>query len=69
MESIQRVIKQLTNDIIDIKKNKGEGNKPFNPFMKKRTYSAPQIPPISRINIEYYAMDSFCHTHHENHYE
>ena len=35
MESMQRVIKQLTNEIIDLKKNKGEGNKPFNPFLKK----------------------------------
>ena len=69
MESMLRVIKQLTNDIIDLKKNKGEGKKPFKPFMKKRTNSAPQIPPTSGINIEYYAMDNYCHTHHANHYE
>jgi hypothetical protein len=37
MKNMQRVIKQLTNDIIDRKKNKGEGKKPFKPFMKKRT--------------------------------
>ena len=29
MESMQRVIKKLTNEIIDLKKNKGEGKKPF----------------------------------------
>ena len=29
MASMQRVIKQLMNDIIDLKKNKGEGKKPF----------------------------------------
>jgi hypothetical protein len=45
MESMQRVIKKFTNDIIDLKKNKGEGKKPFNPFMKKRIDSSPQIPP------------------------
>ena len=41
MESMQRVIKQLINDIIDLKKNKGEAKKPFKPFMKKRTDSVP----------------------------
>ena len=41
MASMQIVIKQITNDIIDLKKNKGEGNKHFNPFMKKRTNSDP----------------------------
>ena len=59
MASVQRVLKQITNELIDLKKNKGEGKKPFKPFMKKRTYSAPQIPPTSGINIEYYAMDKF----------
>jgi hypothetical protein len=34
MESMQRVIKKLTNDIIDLNKNKGEGKKPFKPFNK-----------------------------------
>ena len=37
MAGMQRVIKKLTNDTIDLKKNKGEGNKPFKPFMKRRT--------------------------------
>ena len=58
MESMQRFIKNLTNDIINLKKNKGEGKKPFKRFMKKRIDSTPQIPPISGINIEYYAMDN-----------
>ena len=69
MESIQIVIKKPTNDIINLKKNKGEGKKPFKPFMKNRTYFAPQIPPTSGINIEYYAMDNYCHTHHANSFE
>ena len=69
MESMQRVIKKLMNDIIDLKKNKGEGMKPLKPFMNKMTYYAPQIPPTSSINIEDYAIDNFYHTHHENHSE
>ena len=67
--SMKRVIKQLTNDIIDLKKNIGEGKKPFKLFMKKRTYFVPQLPPTLGINIENYAMDNFCRTHHANHYE
>ena len=51
---MQRVIKQLDNEIIDLKKNMGEGKKPFKPFLKKKTDSAPQIPPTSGINLEYY---------------
>lgn len=67
MESMQRVIKQLANEIIDLKRNKGEGKKPFKPFLKKRTDFAPQIPPTSGINLEYYAMENYCRTHHANH--
>ena len=37
--------------------------------MKKRTNSAPPIPPTSGINIEDYAMYNFCRTHHANHSE
>ena len=69
MASMQRVIKQLTNELIDIKKSKGEGKKPFKPLMKKRTDFVPQIPPTSGINIKDYAMDNLCRTHHANHSE
>ena len=67
MESMQRVIKQLTNYIFDLKKNKGEGKKPFKPVMKKRTNSTRQISPTLGINIEDYAMENYCRTHHANH--
>ena len=56
MEGMQRVIKKLTNDIIGLKKNKGEGRKPSKPLLKKKTNSTPQIPPTSGINFEDYAM-------------
>ena len=64
MESMQRVIKQLTNEITDLKKNKGEGKKPF---MKKRTNSSPQIPPTKGINLQYFSMENYFRTHHANH--
>ena len=56
MESMQWTIKHLTNKIIDLKKNNGEGNKPFKPFIKKRTNidTTPQIPPTLGINLECY---------------
>ena len=65
------MIKKLTDEIIDLKKNKGERKKPFNPFIKNRTNidTPPQIPPTPRINLENYAMDNFCRTHHANHFE
>ena len=71
MESMHRIINQLTNEIIDLKKNKGEENKPFKPFLKKKTntYSTPQIPPTSSINLEYYAMENYCCKNHANHSE
>ena len=53
MESMQRVIKPLRNDIIDLKKNKVEGKKPFKTFMTKRIDYDPQIPPTSSININF----------------
>ena len=64
MESMQRVIKKLTSDIINLKKNKGEEKKPFKLFLKKKTYSTSQIPPTLGINLEDYAMENYCHTHH-----
>jgi hypothetical protein len=69
MASMERVIKQLTNELVDLKRNKGEVEKPLKPFMKKRTDFVPQLPPTSRINNEVYAMDNFCRTHHANHFE
>ena len=44
MESMQQMIKQLTNEIIDLK-NKGEGKKPFKPFFKKKTNT--DTPPLT----------------------
>ena len=71
MESMHRVIKQITNEIIDLSKNKGEGKKPFNPFFKNKTNmnTPPSTPSTSGINMEDYSMDQFCRNHHANHFE
>lgn len=71
MKSMQWMIKQLTNENIDLNKNKGEGKKPYNPFIKKRTNTTTplQIHPSLGINLEDYDMDNFCRTHHANDFE
>ena len=53
MESMQQMIKQLTNEIIYINKNKGEEKKPFKPLFKKKinTDTPPPIPPTLGINL------------------
>lgn len=65
-EFLERISRRKTRRL---KKNKGEGKKPFNPFMKKRIDCVPQLPPTSGINTEDYVMDNFCRTHHANHSE
>lgn len=67
IESMKRVTKKLTNDIIDLNKNKGEVKKTFKLFLKKKTDSTSQIPLTSRINLEDHAMENYFHTHHVNH--
>ena len=71
MESMQWMIKQLTNEIFDLNKNKGEGKKPFKPLFGNKTNmdTPPPIPPTLGINLEDYAMENFCRTHHANHSE
>jgi hypothetical protein len=51
-----------------LKKNKGDGNKPFKPFLKKKTNmgSTPKIHPTLGINLEDYATKKYFHMHHEN---
>lgn len=71
MEIMKQMIKQLTNEIIDLKKNKGEGKKQFKPlFMKKTNMDTPPLAPSTLgINLEDYAMEIFCRIHHENYCE
>ena len=54
----------MQNQIIHLKRSKGEGKKPIN--KKTNTNTSPQIPPTSGMNLEDYAMDNFCRTHYAN---
>ena len=71
MESMHRIIKQLTREVINLKKSNGEGKKLYKPFLNKKTNTntSPWIPLTSSINLEDYAMDNFFCTHHVNHLE
>lgn len=68
MESdMDRIISQLKDEITNMKRNKGEGKKPFK--NKINTNTSLNIPPTPRINLEDYALDNFCCTHCAYHCE
>ena len=68
MESdLDRVISQLQDEISNLKKNKGEGKKPFK--KKISTYTSLKVPPTPGINLEDYSMEIFCHTHCAYHFK
>ena len=50
-----------------MKKDKGEGEKPFK--KKISTNTSLKVPPTPRINLEDYALDTFCRTHFAHHFE
>jgi hypothetical protein len=56
MESLQRIVKKLTNDIVDMKRNVGEGTstkKIFKtPFKKNNPPTNKTTPPTEGINME-----------------
>ena len=67
LDGKDRVIFQLQTEIMNLKRSKEEGKKPFK--KKNNTSTSPQIPPTLGINMEDYVMDNFCRTHYENHSE
>jgi len=71
MEGLQRMVKQLSNEIIDLKKNSGESTsgRGFFRFPDKKHFPQKQHPPLENINIQDYAMDNFCRAHKDNHSE
>ena len=65
--NLERVISQLQEEITNLKKDKGEGKR----HVKKKisTNTSLKVPPTPRINLENYALDSFCQTHYLYHFE
>ena len=62
MDGLQRVVNQLSNEIIDLKKNIGEGTsgRGFFRFHYKIIFPPIQQNPPEGINIQDYVMDNFC---------
>jgi hypothetical protein len=71
MEGLQRVVKQLSNEIIELKKNRGEGtsSRGFFRFLDKRNFPPRQQTPPEGIHIQDYEMDKLCQVHKDNHSE
>jgi hypothetical protein len=72
IEDLQRMVKKLSNKIIDMKRNTGEGNQghsPYKPFFKRNPLFKVIEPPPTNLNINLgnVAYDSFCTYHQENH--
>jgi hypothetical protein len=68
IEDLQCMVNKLSNEIIDMKRNAGEGNlgqRPYKPFFKRNpSFKAIEPPPIN-LNIDLWSVtsDSFCTYH------
>jgi hypothetical protein len=65
IEYLQRMVKKLSNKIIDMKRNAGEGNlgqRPYKPLFKRNpSFKAIESPPANlNIDLGNVAYDSFC---------
>jgi hypothetical protein len=67
------MVKKLSNEIIDMKINERDGNqgqRPYNPFFKRKLPFKAIEPPLANLNIDLgnVVSDSFCTYHQENDY-
>jgi hypothetical protein len=74
MERLQRMVKKLSNEIVDMKRNAGEGTsnpRPYKPFFRKNPPFKALEPPPANLNIDLgeVASDSYCNYHQEHHSE
>jgi hypothetical protein len=68
------MVKNLSNEIIDMERSAGEGNqgqRPYKPFFKMNPPFKEIEPPPTNLNIDLgnVASDSFCTYHQEKHSE
>ena len=66
------MVKKLSNEIIDKKRNAGKGNQgqtPYKPFFERNQPFKAIEPPSANLNINLgnVTFDSFCTYHQENH--
>jgi hypothetical protein len=72
IEYLQRMIKKLSNKIVDMKRSVGEGNqvqRPYKPIFKRNPPFKAIEPPPSNLNINLgnVTSDSLCMHHQEKH--
>ena len=70
MESLQRMVNKLSNEIVDMKRNAGEGTsnpRPYKPFFRKPSpYKAIDPPPTNlNINLGEVASDYYYCNYHQ----
>jgi len=71
MENVLHLVKKISNEIVDLKKNSGEGisnKRNYKPYYKKpiTTSKPPELVNLN-LNLEDVAMDNYCNYHHANH--
>jgi hypothetical protein len=73
IDNVVKMVKKLSNEVVDLKKNVGEGSsKPrtFRPFFKKPdNLPQPPEPPHMDFNLDSFNNDNFCSYHQQNHPE
>jgi hypothetical protein len=74
IEDLQRMIKKLSNEIIDMKISAGEGNqgqRPYKPFFRRNPSFKSIEPPPTNLNIDLgnVASDSFYTYNQDKHFE
>jgi hypothetical protein len=72
IEYLQRMVKKLSNEIIDMKRSEGEGHqgqRPYKPFFKMNLPFKEIEPPPTNLNIDLgnVASESFYTYHQEKH--
>lgn len=73
MDSLSKIIKKLSNGVVDLKKSYNEGTscrRPWRPLFKRNT-SPPsnQNPSANQIQLEEFSLQNFCREHNANHCE
>ena len=71
IDNVVKLVKKLSNEVVDLKKNIGEGSpKPrtFLPFFKRQhSLPKPPKPPHMDFNLDSFNNDSFFSYHQHNH--
>jgi hypothetical protein len=73
LDNMVKLVKKLSNEVVYLKKNIGEGSskpRPFHPFFKRNENppKPPEVPSLT-LNMDDFGMDNLCSYHQQNHSE